>query len=541
MNLETLPSLMLEIASARDPADVPTAVVTGLARCDAVALVRIWLPGPGDRCATCRWRERCRDQTSCLHLSAGHGNSLTPDTDLSGETDGFNRMPLNLPQVGRVASTGRPYRELGLNGKEAWIIDQAWARRERLRTYAAQPLVFRGETLGVLEMFDRHLHGDAHFKWLRIFADHVAVTLSNARAFAEIERLQARTEAENRYLQDEVRQTFSGGEIVGNSTALRRVLEQIALVAPTDASVLVLGESGTGKEMVARVLHDRSPRRARALIKVNCSAIPEALFESEMFGHVKGAFSGAIRDRVGRFQLADGGTLFLDEIGDMPLAAQAKLLRVLQEREIERVGDDRTQTVDVRIVAATHRDLEAEVAAGRFRADLYYRLRVFPLTLPPLRKRRSDIPLLAAYFAASATRRLKLPGAQLPTAEVARLQNYAWPGNVRELQNLVERAAILARGGPMRFGELLGTDTGAAPVTATPHDQDEAVMPLTVAELRALERRNLALAMKRAHGRVRGPGGAAELLGVKPTTLASRLNALGLARRDALTPVATAP
>ncbi len=533
MNLETLPALMLEIAATRDPADVPKAVAQGLARCDAVALVRIWWPGPGDRCATCRWADRCRDRSTCLHLVAGDGNALSPDTDIAGDEDGFNRFPLNLPQLGRVAVKGKPFRELGLNGREAWIIDQAWARREKVRTYAAQPLIFRGEVLGVLEMFDRHLHGEPHFKWLRIFADHVAVTISNARAFAEIERLRRRSEEENDYLQDEMRRSLPFGEIVGDSPALRGVLEQIAVVAPTPATVLVLGESGTGKELVARVIHDRSPRRARPLIKVNCSAIPETLFESEMFGHVKGAFSGAVRDRVGRFELADGGTLFLDEIGDMPLAAQAKLLRVLQEREIERVGDDRTHKVDVRIVAATHRDLEAEVAAGRFRADLFYRLRVFPVTLPPLRARRADIPLLAAHFAAAAMKRLNLPTARLSPVEIERLQHFDWPGNVRELQNVIERAAILARGGEMHFAGLLGGSSAPSPTAA---DAATNAPLLTMAELRALERTHLTRALKAAGGRVRGPGGAAALLGMKPTTLASRLKALGLARRgNALT------
>lgn len=284
-----------------------------------------------------------------------------------------------------------------------------------------------------------------------MFADQAAVAIANARAFEEIESLRQRLELENEYLRSEVKENFD--RFVGESAALRKVLEQIELVAPVDASVLILGESGTGKELVARSIHERSKRRNRALVKVNCASIPDELFESEFFGHVRGAFTGAVRDRVGRFEVADGGTIFLDEIGEIPLTLQAKLLRILQEGEFEPVGEEHTRHVDVRIIAATNRNLSEEVAGRRFREDLYFRLSVFPLETPPLRARREDIPVLAAHFLKQAVIRFNLHTDTLGLTQVNRkeLQAYSWPGNIRELQNVIERAVILARGRPLRF------------------------------------------------------------------------------------------
>src|SRR6266567_6563741 len=256
-------------------------------------------------------------------------------------------------------------------------------------------------------------------------------------------------EFENEYLQEELRGNYRA--IVGDSPALKKVLAQVEMVAPTNANVLILGESGTGKELVARAIHDRSPRKAAALVRVNCASVPRELFESEFFGHVRGAFTGAVKDRVGRFELAHGGTLFLDEIGEVPLELQSKLLRVLQEGQFEKVGEDRTRTVDARIIAATNRDLEAEVKTGRFRQDLYYRLSVFPIELPPLRDRVEDIPGLAQHFLTQSSRKLGLKPPRLTSAQLKELQSYDWPGNVRELQNVLERAAIRSRGGQLEL------------------------------------------------------------------------------------------
>src|SRR5579862_8956610 len=276
-----------------------------------------------------------------------------------------------------------------------------------------------------------------------------------------MEQQKARLEAQNAYLLDEIRIEQNFGDIIGRSSGLRKVMQQVQLVAPTDATVLITGESGTGKELVARGIHEHSSRNGRALVKLNCSAVPEGLFESEFFGHVRGAFTGALKDKPGRFELADGGTLFLDEIGEVPLAMQAKLLRVLQEQELERIGDTRTRKVNVRIIAATNRDLKKEVDAGRFRDDLFYRLSVFPIEVPPLRERREDIPPLAAHFVRQSARRINRPDQRMTQAALSELVAYDWPGNVRELQNIVERAVILSRGGSLRF-DLAGK-TGDAP------------------------------------------------------------------------------
>jgi transcriptional regulator with GAF, ATPase, and Fis domain len=317
--------------------------------------------------------------------------------------------------------------------------------------------------------------------------------------------------------------------MVGDSVALRRVREQVAMVAPTTAPVLVLGESGTGKELVARAIHEQSPRRDRPIIKVNCASIPRELFESEFFGHVKGAFTGALRDRAGRFQAADGGTLFLDEIGEISLDLQAKLLRVLQEGQFEPVGDERTRTANVRVIAATNRDLATEVSEGRFRRDLYYRLGVFPITVPPLRDRLEDIPQLAAHFSEHAAMRFGTPRPRLSLAAVRRLQEYAWPGNLRELQNFVERAVILARGTILRFDDLLPAHEPQADPDA-PIDAQPPREVVTDVEWRRRERDNIRAALDRAGGRIYGPGGAAMLLGIKPTTLVSKLKAMGIRR-----------
>ena len=304
-----------------------------------------------------------------------------------------------------------------------------------------------------------------------------------------------------------------------------QILQQIELVAPTDASVLILGESGTGKELIARAIHDHSKRSTRALVKVNCASVPHELFESEFFGHVKGAFTGAVRDRVGRFQLADGGTLFLDEVGEIPLALQSKLLRVLQEGEFERVGEDRTRRVNVRVIAATNRQLEQEAVAGRFRQDLYFRLSVFPLEVPPLRERREDIAMLAAHFIERIAARLHLPTPRLSAANVEELGRYAWPGNIRELQNVIERAVILSQGQPLHF-DLRGSASasGADPSA-------ELTGPLTRKQLLDLERQSIQEALHKSGGKIYGPGGAAELLGMRPTTLSSKIAALGIKRR----------
>lgn len=345
-------------------------------------------------------------------------------------------------------------------------------------------------------------------------------------ALAEVDQLRERLEQENAYLQEEIRTETNPRGIIGRTAAVQKTLRQVNLVAPTDATVMITGESGTGKELIARAIHEASQRRDRPLIRVNCAAIPRELFESEFFGHVKGAFTGALRDRIGRFELADGGTLFLDEVGEIPLELQGKLLRVLQEGHFERVGEERTRGVNVRVIAATNRELKEEVRQGRFREDLYFRLNVFPVETVPLRDRREDIPLLAQHFLASESKSFK-SDLRLSEGDVRRLMQYDWPGNVRELQNVIERAAILAQNGRLRI-DLPVQQGSELPATSRRPKNGAPPVVMTDDEMRDYERNNILAALKACSGKVFGKGGAAELLAVKPTTLASRIKSLGI-------------
>ncbi len=348
-------------------------------------------------------------------------------------------------------------------------------------------------------------------------------------AFEENARLREELERERDYLREEVQVSMNFGRIIGESPALKKMLVRLEAVAQTSASVLIQGESGTGKELVAHVIHARSPRANGPLVKVNCASIPHELFESEFFGHVKGAFTGAHRDRVGRFALADGGTIFLDEVGEIPMSLQSKLLRVLQESEYERVGDDRTHTVDVRVIAATNRDLERAVEEGTFREDLYYRLSVFPIDVPALRERGDDVVQLASHFLERTCVDFGHRPLTLSKQQAALLKRYDWPGNVRELKNVIERAVILSRGKVLRL-DLAMADilNPARAVEAGNDEQGRAVM--TEAELRELERDNMLIALRMCDWRVSGSEGAAKMLGIKPTTFTDRMKKFGLSR-----------
>jgi transcriptional regulator with GAF, ATPase, and Fis domain len=350
------------------------------------------------------------------------------------------------------------------------------------------------------------------------------------QAEEEIQCLRRQLELENAYLNEEVLEAKAYGEIVGSSPALEGILRQIDMVGPTDASVLITGESGTGKELVAREIHNRSARKQRTMIKVNCASIPKELYESEFFGHVKGAFTGAIKDRAGRFQLADGGTLFLDEIGEVPLDLQSKLLRVLQEGTYERIGDERTLKTDVRIIAATNRNLKEEVLAKRFREDLYYRLNVFPIEVPPLRDRKDDSPSLANRFLNQAASKLNLPLPQFTKANMLELQAYDWPGNVREMQNVIERAVITSRSGKLSFSLTQGNSRREKAERRRPTDAETPV--LTEEEMKQRDRENIVNALNQSGWKITGVGGAAEMLGMKPTTLHSKIKKLGLKKPD---------
>ena len=364
-------------------------------------------------------------------------------------------------------------------------------------------------------------------------------------ALEEVQRLKNRLQDENSYLKQELREQHH--DIVGDSPRLREALDRLALVAPTDATVLIFGETGTGKELMARAVHEASRRRERPMVKLNCAAISAGLVESELFGHVKGAFTGASDRRTGRFELADGGTLFLDEVSELPTDTQVKLLRVLQEQEFEPVGSSKTVRVDVRVIAATNRDLPAEVAAGRFRADLYYRLNVFPLELPPLRERREDIAPLANAFLTHTARRLGRSYRGIAPAALDKLVRHDWPGNIRDLQNTIERAAILSRGDQLTIdfelnGARMSVPGQALATTQAPASAPQPAAPPGVAAsasvggetitLEEAERRHVISVLKQANGVIEGPRGAAKALDLKPSTLRFRIKKLGIQKAD---------
>ncbi len=354
-----------------------------------------------------------------------------------------------------------------------------------------------------------------------------------ANAFEEINRLREQLELENEYLHEEVMELHAFGNIIGNSLSLQNILKQIELVAPTDANILITGESGTGKELLVHAIHKRSPRASRPLIRVNCASIPRELYESEFFGHVKGAFTGAFKDRRGRFALANGGTLFLDEVGEIPLDLQSKLLRVLQEGTFERVGDDKTIQSDVRVIGATNRHLKNEVESGKFREDLFYRLNVFPLEIPPLRERKEDIPALASHFFKLAQEKFNRTGIHLSKANLLTLGHYDWPGNIRELQHVIERAVIIARANRLVF------DLPQSPQNRNVLPQNQFVHAsgtvLTFDDIKQFERENILNALQSANWKIFGETGAAALLGIPPTTLTTRIQRMGLKKPMAKT------
>lgn len=526
LNFQSFQQLLLEMAQQRSVDDLLQLVTSSLVSNRNVALARVWMVAPGDICETCVELASCPDQGRCLHLMASRGLSTDNVTSWNKtEHSAYRRFPIGVRKVGRIAATGQPGYVSAIDGNSDWIADRGWMQREGIVNFVGQPLIFKGEVLGVLAMFTRVALGEDSLGLMRMIADHLAYAVSNTRAFAEIERLKRQIESENAYLREEVNlaQSFSG--IIGKSNALLQILRKIELVAPIDTSVLITGESGTGKELVAREIHARSKRAGRPMIKVNCAAIPKDLFESEFFGHVRGAFTGAHRDREGFFRTADGGTLFLDEVSEIPLELQGKLLRVLQEGEYQRVGEEKVHKVDVRVISATNRQLAQEVLAGRFREDLYYRLNVFPFSMPSLRERKEDIPLLVAHFIDLICKKLNRPEPRLTQADIDALTVHDWPGNIRELQNVIERAVITSR-----LDQIDSPASVGQPLTAVPVGEVRSTKPvsgeheiLTEKEIRTLEKENIIRALRLCNGKIYGRRGAGEKLGIKPTTLISRM------------------
>jgi formate hydrogenlyase transcriptional activator len=436
-------------------------------------------------------------------------------------------VPVDDDVSGEVFRTGKLWCGSVQEARRLGMRDSA---QSEVGTVCILPLVSRGHvlgTFGVIKYEDNAFIGDIEF--LSQIGNQVAIAVENALAFGEIRELKDQLSKEKLYLEDEIRTEMNFAQIIGNSSSLRKVLKHVETVAPTDSTVLIYGETGTGKELIARAIHDLSPRRSKPFVKLNCAAIPTGLLESELFGHEKGAFTGAIAQRIGRFEVANGGTIFLDEIGEVPLELQTKLLRVLQEREFERLGSSRTLRTDARLIAATNRDLEVMVSEQKFRSDLFFRLNVFPVHVPPLRDRQGDIPLLVRHFTQQFSRRMKKTMDTIPSAAMDALCRYHWPGNIRELQNVIERAVIISTGPALSIDvsdlKLPKSDrTSEAPALSnsangTLHNV-----------LEETERQQILKALKQSNWVVAGPNGAAAQLGMKRTTLQQRIHKLGIVR-----------
>jgi formate hydrogenlyase transcriptional activator len=425
-------------------------------------------------------------------------------------------IPIEGSMPGETFRSGKPWVLNRLDPGDVSPEMYAKASGEGMNSFCDVALISRDRLLGVLAVTSREENAfdQGETVFLSQVAQQVAIGVENALAYGEIASLKDKLAQEKLYLEDEIRGEMDFEGIVGQSSALRHVLNLVETVAPSDSTVLLLGETGTGKELIARAIHERSRRKDRTLIKLNCAAIPTGLVESELFGHERGAFTGAISQKIGRLELADQGSLFLDEVGDIPIDIQPKLLRALQEREFERLGSTRTKKVDVRLVAATHRDLEAMIENREFRSDLYYRLNVFPIRIPPLRERPEDIPLLVRYFTQKYARRMEKQIESIPATVMKKLSTWHWPGNIRELENFIERSVILTHGPALQapIGEL-GNNGKTIAVTDTRESS---------------ERDEIVRILKMTNGRVAGAEGAAERMGVKRTTLISRMKKLGI-------------
>lgn len=512
--------------------DTLNTIVEQLCGRKSVVLARIWLIDEGDICQNCLMRKECFDQTSCLHLTASKGKTSNEEikwTDINGQ---FMRIPLGVRKVGFVGKTGESVLINGFDIQSSpWILDKEWIAEEKIISFAAHPLVFKDKILGVLAIFTRSDISQESFEWLKSYSDQASLAIANARAFEELEKLREQLEAENSYLKEVVNETTNPEFLVGTSPVWQKILQQIEMVANSDATVLITGESGTGKELIARAIHESSLRKHKPLIRVNCAAISPELFESEFFGHVKGAFTNAIKDRPGRFQMADGGTIFLDEIGELPLSLQGKLLRVLQEKQFEKVGDDKTQSVDVRVIAATNHNLEQEVKDGIFRQDLFYRLTVFPIHLPPLRERLEDIESLAVHFLKQFLAKSPYKSLKLTDKDINILQKYHYPGNVRELQNIIERTVIMNNSNHknVSISDIFNNIAVQKNVEQSQNELKKRIRNYD--ELKDLERENLLEALKTTNYRIYGSKGAAQLLNIKPTTLLSKIKVMGIQMR----------
>jgi formate hydrogenlyase transcriptional activator len=512
--LQLLLNLTTRITSNLDLREVLRAISANfreLMRCDGAG---VWLPG--EEAGTFKL------YAFDAPVSKGFAREeliITPAQDDPGRR-AFETMK---PMVATVGEIGWP------GGGEGYRL----AAAEGVKSACFIPLVSRGHALGDL-MIVRKTEGTftaEEIDFLSQAAGQIAIAVENALAYREISELKDKLAQEKLYLEEEIRSEMNFAEIVGKSSALRKVLKQVETVAPTDSTVLIYGETGAGKELIARAIHDLSPRESKAFVKLNCAAIPTGLLESELFGHEKGAFTGAIAQRIGRFEVADGGTIFLDEIGEIPLELQTKLLRVLQEREFERLGSSRTLRTDARLIAATNRDLEAMVAEQKFRSDLFFRLNVFPIQVPSLRERHGDIPLLVRHFAQQFSKRMNKSIDTISSATMDALSRYHWPGNIRELQNVIERAVITSTGPVLKVDVAdlkISKSSSPAEKSSAQGSTNDGLRNV----LEETERQQILKALKQSNWIVAGPKGAAAKLGMKRSTLQLRMSKLGISRHS---------
>ena len=512
--LQLLLNLTSRITSNLDLREVLRAISANfreVMRCDGAG---VWLPGEGAG----TFKLYAFDAPVSKGFAKEEVIITLPEDDPARRA--FETMK---PMVATVDEIGWP------GGGEGYRL----AAAESVKSACFIPLVNRGRALGDL-MIVRLTEGtftaeDVDF--LSQAAGQIAIAIENALAYREISELKDKLAQEKLYLEEEIRSEMNFAEIVGKSSALRKVLKRVETVAPTDSTVLIYGETGAGKELIARAIHDLSPRKSKAFVKLNCAAIPTGLLESELFGHERGAFTGAIAQRIGRFEVANGGTIFLDEIGEIPLELQTKLLRVLQEREFERLGSSRTLRTDARLIAATNRDLEAMVAEQKFRSDLFFRLNVFPIQVPPLRERHGDIPLLVRHFAQQFSKRMNKTIDTISSATMEALSRYHWPGNIRELQNVIERAVITSTGPVLKVDVAdlkISRSSSPAEKSSAQGQTNDALRNV----LEETERQQILKALKQSNWVVAGPKGAAAKLGMKRSTLQLRMSKLGISRHS---------
>jgi transcriptional regulator with GAF, ATPase, and Fis domain len=527
----SLTGLLLDMAQEQTVEKIINMVVDRLSQRPAESLVEIWLKMPGDVCVSCCFKKTCKTKTNhCLHRVAWtnkYENAIPKTARRNTAKDvTAKRIPEGFGVIGEIGSMGRQAVLKDITNYKNLLPLPVWSDKAGIISFMGQPLIHHAKTIGVIAMYLKMKPIKQGIEWGRVIANHAAMAIANARAIEHIEALREQISLEQKSIREEVIEGSAFGGIIGQSNKLYQVLKEICQVAPTDATALIQGESGTGKELVAREIHKRSHRNHKPMFKVNCASVPRELWESEFFGHKKGAFTGALQNRSGHFQAANGGTLFLDEVGEIPLELQGKLLQILQDRTYNRVGDEITRKVDVRIIAATNKNLNELVAGHRFRADLFYRLSVFPIKVPPLRLRKEDIPLLANHFLTQSCKELDRSLHHLSTNYIALLQEYDWPGNVRELQNVIQRAVITDQFETVIFNTQLIPSELDNSFSFSNIETIPKVIPEAEMEKRIIE--NIRTALMQSNGKIYGPGGASKLLGIKPTTLSARIKKYGL-------------